>query len=155
MRMLSADITPAGKSATVIDASVHAAASVASFRWCIFRWQPNKDERPAPPSGKLRQAPITRSLQMHDAVADGADDGVGAVQHAELREQAFEAELHRVLADGEVIGDLLVAAALGQQLQHGQFAGREFRAPETLAEPLGKNCIPTPLSRLFWMEQWF
>jgi hypothetical protein len=84
MRRLSADITPTGEKC---DGHRRAATcrSIPGLHSLVhFSWQPNKDERPAPPSRRFRHAPITRSLQMHDAVADRADDGVGAVLNAEL-----------------------------------------------------------------------
>ena len=48
---------------------------------------------------------------MHDAVADGADGGFGAVLHFEFREEGLEMRFDGVFGDEEGRGDFLVAAA--------------------------------------------
>src|SRR5262245_56424626 len=53
----------------------------------------------------------------------GAGGGFGAVGRAELAEQVSDVLLDGIEGDDEVVGDLLVGCAGGEQVQHLHFAG--------------------------------
>ena len=65
---------------------------------------------------------------MHNAEADGADGGFGAVLDFEFAEQGFEVSLHRVFAEKQWRADFLVAPAFDEQLQDFKLAPGQFRA---------------------------
>ena len=73
---------------------------------------------------------------MHDAVADGADGGFGAVLDLEFREEGLEMRFDGVFRDEEGRGDFLVAAAFGEELQHFGFARGKIGALLALGEAL-------------------
>jgi hypothetical protein len=51
------------------------------------------------------------------ALAHGVDDGLGAVVDGQLAQDGRHVVLHRLLADGQRVGDLLVGHALGDVVQ--------------------------------------
>src|SRR5438552_11210233 len=59
----------------------------------------------------------TAGTVLTDASFDSEEDGLYPVGHSKLAEQVADVGLHRVLADEEFGTDVLVALALGDQLQ--------------------------------------
>jgi enoyl-CoA hydratase/carnithine racemase len=62
---------------------------------------------------------LTRKL----LVPEGEDRGLDPVLEAEFGEDAADVGLDRLLADRQVLGDLTVAVAAGDQPEHLAFAG--------------------------------
>src|SRR5438105_5192477 len=71
----------------------------------------------------LRQHPIVVDLQ--PAALGGDQDGLGAVDSAELAVDVVQVGAHGARRERELVRDLLVDLAFGQPLQHAQLAARE------------------------------
>ena len=77
------------------------------------------------------------SVEMHNALADGFDGGLGAVGNAKFKKQGLQIALHAFFADGEIVGDFLVAAACDDQAQNSEFTRGKVFAQVALTEAYG------------------
>src|SRR5829696_3441459 len=68
----------------------------------------------------------------------GDDDGLYAVAQAELLEDPRDVRLDGRLAEEELLGDLGVRAAAGEQPQHVDLAGGQLRQLRREAVPRGR-----------------
>jgi hypothetical protein len=65
------------------------------------------------------------AVQAARLVAQGKDGGLGPILKIEPGEDAADGGLHRLFPDAELTGDLTVALAAGDQLEHYAFAPGE------------------------------
>ena len=68
-------------------------------------------------------------LQLDDSALQTNDCRVRAVIGVQLRKNALDATLDSVFGDGELIRDLLVRIASGDEPQHDHFSRREGLSP--------------------------
>jgi hypothetical protein len=62
------------------------------------------------------------SLHFHQSLADGVEDGLGAVVDVELGKDVGDVVLHRLLSDGKLTSDLFVAVTLANEGEHLSFS---------------------------------
>src|ERR1700740_72354 len=74
------------------------------------------------------------SLKLNQAAAGSIRHRFGSANDVKFRENAFHVRLHRALTNKERRSDLLVAFALGHQLQHVDFAVAQCFAADALRE---------------------
>src|SRR5262245_26937081 len=72
-----------------------------------------------------RRCSYRRRRLTQEAEGPGAGDGLGPVGRAELAEDVTDMLLDRVQYHDELVGDLLVGPAHGQQLEDLQFAAAQ------------------------------
>src|SRR5437867_2188799 len=90
-----------------------------------------------------RSKPWRSKTPLHNAFGDGVARKAGHIMNIQFVHDLLPMFLHRLDADGEFGGDLLVGLALGNELEHLRFARSQVSAGRLFCRPSAHKGVAT------------